>query len=69
MEQEHEKNLRVILRKTDKDFKEWVESLTEEELTYVEWLLEKTDETLDEMLIKQSNLKEAISVIKKIMTK
>lgn len=69
MEQEHEKNLKAILKKSQVDFQKWVESLSEEELTYVEWLLEKTDETLDEMLMKQSNLKEANDVIDRIMAK
>lgn len=67
MEQQHEKNLKAILRKSTEDFKKWVESLTDEELTYVEWLLEKSEETLDEILIEQSQLKEANEIIERLM--
>lgn len=69
MEHHHEKNLKAILRKSTEDFKKWVESLSDEELTYVEWLLEKSEDTLDEMLISKSQLIEANKVIQKIMNK
>lgn len=69
MEQAHEKNLKVILRKSSEDFKKWVGSLSDEELTYVEWLLEKSEDVVDEVLLKQSNLIEANEVISYIMSK
>lgn len=69
MEQAHEKNLKVILRKSSEDFKKWVGSLSDEELTYVEWLLEKSEDVMDEILLKQSNLNEANEVISYIMNK
>lgn len=67
MEQQHEKNLKAILRKSTEDFKKWVGSLTDEELTYVEWLLQRSEETLDDILIEQSQLKEANEVLEKFV--
>lgn len=67
MEQQHEKNLKAILRKSTEDFKKWVESLSDEELTYVEWLLAKSEDTLDELLLDQSQLKDANEVLKRFM--
>lgn len=69
MEQAHEKNLKVILRKSSEEFKKWVGSLSDEELTYVEWLLEKSEDVMDDILIKQSDLSEANRIISRIMNK
>jgi len=69
VEQHHEKNLKAILRKTDEEFSKWVEHLTDEELTYVEWLLGQCENTLDEILIEQSGLSEANEILAKIMAK
>jgi len=46
-----------------------VESLSEEELSYVEWLLQKADDTLDDLLLEKYDLVEANNVIKNIMNK
>jgi G3E family GTPase len=46
-----------------------VVTLSDEELTYVEWLLDKADSTIDEILIEQSGLIEAKTTINQIMTK
>lgn len=61
----HEKNLKSILRKSQEEFKNWVEHLTDEELTYVEWLLDKAEHTLDEILLDQSGLQDAKKIIEK----
>lgn len=61
----HEKNLKSILRKSQEEFKNWVEHLTDEELTYVEWLLSKAEHTLDEILLDQSGLEDAKKIIEK----
>ena len=65
----HEKTLKSILRKSPKEFRSWVVTLSDEELTYVEWLLDKADSTIDEILIEQSGLIEAKTTINQIMTK
>jgi hypothetical protein len=69
VEQHHEKNLKAILRKTERDFDKWVEHLTDEELTYVEWLLGQCEKTLDDILIEQSGLTDANEALAKIMAK
>ena len=61
----HEKNLKSILRKSQEEFENWVEHLTDEELAYVEWLLSKAEHTLDEILLDQSGLEDAKKIIKK----
>lgn len=62
----HEKNLKSILRKNQEEFSRWVEHLTDEELAYVEWLLEKAENTLDDILIEQSGLQDAKKIIEKV---
>lgn len=61
----HEKNLKSILRKSQEEFSKWVEHLTDEELAYVEWLLEKAEFTLDEILLEQSGLEDARKALEK----
>ena len=62
----HEKNLKSILRKSQEEFARWVEHLTDEELAYIEWLLEKAETTLDDILMEQSGLEEAQKIIEKV---
>ncbi len=66
---DHEKTLKSILRKSPQAFKEWVVALSDEELTYVEWLLSKAESTIDQILLTQSDLREARDLIEKIMKK
>ena len=69
MEPQHEQSLKHILQKNKAEFTRWVESLSEEELSYVEWLLQKADDTLDGLLLEKYDLVEANNVIKNIMNK
>ena len=59
----HEKNLKSILLKNQEEFSVWVEHLTDKELAYVEWLLEKAEKTLDDILMDQSNMEDANKII------
>jgi hypothetical protein len=63
---EHEKNLKRILRIKPEEFSKWVASLTDEELIYVEWLLEKAETSLDQILIEQSGLFDARVLLEKV---
>ena len=67
MEPQHEQTLKNILQKNKGEFSKWVDSLSDEELVYVEWLLEKADGILDEMLLEKTGLVEANNVLKNIM--
>ena len=69
MEPQHEQSLKLILQKNKAEFTRWVEGLSEEELLYVEWLMQKADDTLDELLLEKYDLVEANNVIKNIMNK
>lgn len=62
---EHEKNLKQILWAKPEEFSKWVASLTDEELIYVEWLLEKAETSLDQILIEQSGLFDARVLLEK----
>lgn len=66
---QHEQALKSILRKSEKEFRQWVGNLSEEELTYVEWLLDKADTVVDELLLDQHGLVEANVAIQKIIDK
>lgn len=61
----HEKNLKAILRKDQEEFAKWVECRADEELDYVEWLLEKTEDTLDVILIEQYGLDDARNILER----
>lgn len=63
---DHEKTLKSILRKTPAEFEKWLESLSDEELTYIEWLLDKVDLMVDDILLEQSAMRDAKAVIEKI---
>jgi len=66
---QHQRSLELILRKTQAEFEQWVVSLSDEEIAYVEWLLEKADEALDELIFEEYGLTEATQVITRIMEK
>jgi hypothetical protein len=69
MEPQHQQTLEYILKQTPKEFEEWLACLTSEEMTYVEWLCEKAEEALDELILEKSGLTEATREITKIMEK
>ena len=69
MEPQHEQSLKAILKKQEKEFVEWLGTLSDEEIGYVEWLLEKADDVLDELLLDQYGLVEANKILKEIMDK
>lgn len=69
MEPQHQQTLKNILSKGEKDFTKWVGGLSDKEIDYVYWLLEKANDTLDEILLDQYGLVEANQVIDRIKRK
>jgi hypothetical protein len=69
MEPQHEQALKDILSKNSHEFVRWVGNLSEEEIDYVAWLLNKADAALDELLFEKFGLVEAQYVITQIMEK
>ena len=69
MEPQHEQALKDILAKNSQEFVRWVGNLSEAEIDYVAWLLDKADAALDELLFEKFGLVEAQEVIKRIMEK
>lgn len=63
MEASHKQNLRAIFSMDQGEFDKWVATLSEEKLTYVEWLMQQALDTLDEALLNQSDMAEAKRVI------
>jgi hypothetical protein len=69
MEPQHEQPLKDILSKSPHDFTRWVDSLSDKEIDYVVWLLDKAEDALDDLLFEQFGLVEAQYVIESIMRK
>jgi len=67
MEPQHEQTLKDILSKDAQQFVKWVDNLSEEEIDYVTWLLDKANDALDELLLEKFGLVEAHQVIEEIM--
>ena len=67
MEPLHERNLKILLRKSQQEFESWVEHLTDKEINYVEWLLDSTEDALDEILLVRTGLDDASEALQKIM--
>ena len=66
MEASHKHNLRAIFSMDQGEFDKWVATLSEEKLTYVEWLMQQAMDTLDEALLGDSDMAEAKRVIESI---
>ena len=69
MEPQHEQALKDILAKNSQEFVRWVAGLSEEEIDYVMWLLDKANDALDELLLEKFGMVEAQQVIQRIMEK
>lgn len=66
MEPQHEQVLKSLLQKSPQEFTKWVGTLPDEELAYVEFLLEKAEVALDDLLFEEYGLAEAQKVLDKI---
>lgn len=66
MEAAHKHNLRAIMAMEETEFDRWVATLSEEKLSYVEWLIESAYEVLDEALLQQSGLQEAKEILTQV---
>lgn len=43
----------------------WLANLPDDQIEYIDWLIEKVDTSLDKMLLEQSDLEDAKIVLKK----
>jgi len=66
MGNQHQKNLKVILSMEQRYLAEWLANLPDEEIVYVEWLIEEVETALDNMVLENSGLLEAAEVIAEI---
>lgn len=69
MEPQHEQVLKDILSKNQSEFARWVGSLSEKEIDYVSWLMDKAIDVLDDLLLEQHGMVEAQQVLERIKNK
>ena len=65
MRNQHQKNLKIILSMEHQELAHWLANLPDDEIEYVEWLVEEVDIALENMVIEQQGLDQAKDVIKK----
>ena len=65
MGNQHQKNLKIILSMDHEELINWLANLPDDEIEYVEWLVEEVDIALENMIIEQSGLDNAKDIIKK----
>ncbi len=65
MRKQHQKNLKIILSLEHEELAHWLAHLPDDEIEYVEWLLEEVDIALENMVIEQVGLDQAKEIIKK----
>jgi len=65
MRKQHQKNLKIILSLEQDELANWLAQLPDDEIEYVEWLLEEVEIALDNMIMKQTDMVEAKEIIKK----
>ena len=65
MGNQHQKNLKIILSMEQNELAHWLANLPDDEIEYVEWLVEEVDIALENMVIEQTGLTDARDVIKK----
>ena len=65
MRNQHQKNLKIILSMEQQELAHWLANLPDDEIEYVEWLVEEVDIALENMVIEQSGLRDARDIIKK----
>lgn len=66
MGNQHQKNLKVILSMEQMELAGWLANLPDEEIFYVEWLIEEVETALDDMVLENSGLLDAAEVIAEI---
>lgn len=68
MGNQHQKNLKVILSKPQRELAEWLANLPDNEINYIDWLLDEAETALDEILLDHVGLEEANAIIKEIQS-
>jgi hypothetical protein len=67
MRNQHQKNLKIILSLEQQELAQWLANLPDDEIEYVEWLLEEVDIALENMMIEQRGYGEAKEIISRFM--
>ena len=62
---QHQKNLKIILSMEQRELAHWLANLPDNEIEYIEWLVEEVEYALDRIILDHNGLQEAQEVIKK----
>lgn len=65
METTHQKNLKFLLQMELEDFEQWLGTLPDPAMEYIEWLFDEVEYTLDDIAIETVGLDQANKVIQK----
>ena len=65
MRNQHQKNLKIILSMEQQELAGWLANLPDDEIEYVEWLVEEVDIALENIIIEQEGFDNAKEIIKK----
>ena len=65
MRKQHQKNLKIILSMEQQELAGWLANLPDDEIEYVEWLVEEVDIALENIIIEQEGFDNAKEIIKK----
>lgn len=64
----HQKNLEFLLSFDEKELYYWLDNLPERHIEYVEWLIEYSEEKLDQYMLSNSDFKESKEILDKFIT-
>ena len=59
----HQKNLEFILSLEEKDLYYWLDTLSERQFEYVEWLIEFIEDKTDKYMMETTEFKEALELL------
>ena len=65
MRNQHQKNLKIILSMEQQELAGWLANLPDDEIEYVEWLVEEVDIALENIIIEQEGFDNAKEITKK----
>lgn len=69
MRTQHQKNLKVILSLEQKELAHWLANLPDDEIEYIEWLVDEVETALDNMILDQQGIGQAEELLKRFTLK
>lgn len=69
MRNPHQKNLKIILSLEQEELANWLANLPDDEIDYVEWLVEEVENALNDMILDHVGLDQANELLKQFTLK